>query len=127
MPGASRVTQALIGPRARLGAILLALVMTFATLAIVSATAQAKTTECRGLVTPGGITVRVTATNMTCRAAKPLYRRVTSRESLDGPFRFRGRRWLGHTADPHTGRIHYWQTLGGPRMRLTVYTRIGVS
>jgi hypothetical protein len=127
LPGASRVTQALIGPQARLRAIASTLVVAFAMLAIVSATAKAKTIECRGLVTPGAITVRVTATNMTCRAAKPLYRRVTSRESLDGPFRFRGRRWLGHTADPPTARIHYWQTLGGPRMRLTVYTRIGVS
>jgi hypothetical protein len=101
-----------------------ALVAAIAALAVASATAQARTIECRGLVTPRGITVRVTATSMTCRAAKPLYRRVTSRESLDGPFRFRGRRWLGHTV---TGKIHYWQTFGRPGMRLTVYTRIGVS
>ena len=94
--------------------------------AFAAGTAQAKTIDCRGLVTPGAITVRVTVSGMTCKAAKPLYRRVTSRESLDGPFRFQGHRWLGHTGDK-TGKVHYWQTTSGPRMRLTVYTRVGVS
>ena len=95
--------------------------------ALAQPTAKARTIDCPGLVSRDGITVRVTVSRMTCKAAKPLYRRVTSRESLDGPFRFHGRRWLGHTADPMTGKIHYWQTTSGPRMRMTVYTRIGVS
>lgn len=95
--------------------------------AFLAGTAQAKTIGCPSLVTRGGITVRVTVSHMTCRVAKPLYRRVTTRESLDGPFRFDGRRWLGHTAD-RSGKVHYWQTTGGrPRMRMTVYTRFGVS
>jgi hypothetical protein len=103
-----------------------ALVAATALLAVAAATAQAKTIDCKGLVKPGGITIRVTATNMTCKAAQPLYRRVTTRESLDGPFRYRGNRWIGRTAD-RTGKIHYWTTLTGRRMRMTVYTRIGVS
>jgi hypothetical protein len=104
-----------------------ALVAATVLLAVATAIAQAKTTECKGLVKPGGATVRVTATNMTCKAAQPLYRRVTTRESLDGPFRYRGSRWIGRTADPRTGKIHYWTTLTGRRMRMTVYTRFGVS
>ncbi len=95
--------------------------------AFAAGTAQAKTIDCRGLAMPGGITVRVTVSNMTCKAAKPLYRHVTSHESLDGPFRFGGHRWLGHTADPMTGKVHYWETTSGHRMRMTVYTRVGVS
>jgi hypothetical protein len=94
--------------------------------AFAAATAQAKTVDCPGLVTTGGITVRVTVSHMTCRAAKPLYRHVISHESLGGPFRFRGHRWLGHTVGL-TGKVHYWQTTGGSRMRMTVYTRVGVS
>lgn len=111
--------------RATLGVI--AAVAAIAVGALAAGTSQARTIGCPGLVTPGAITVRVTVSHMTCRAAKPLYRRVTSRESLDGPFRFHGHRWLGHTADPKTGKVHYWQTTSGPRMRMTVYTRIGVS
>lgn len=111
--------------RATLGVI--AAVMMLALGASAAATAQAKTVDCPGLVKPGGITVRVTVSNMTCKAAKPLYQHVISHESLGGPFRFHGRRWLGHTADPMTGKVHYWQTTSRPRMRMTVYTRVGVS
>ncbi len=119
MPGIRRATLGLIAALAALAA--------GTTGAVAAPTAEAKTIDCPGLVTPGGITVRVTVSKMTCKAAKPLYRRVTSRESLDGPFRFGGHRWLGHTADPMVGKVHYWETTGGPRMRMTVYTRIGVS
>jgi hypothetical protein len=115
LPGIRRATQGLI---AAVAAIALA--------ALAAGTAQAETIACSGLTTPGGITVRVTVSNMTCKAAKPLYRHVTSRESLDRPFRFEGRRWLGHTAD-RSGKVHYWETTTRPRMRMTVYTRIGVS
>jgi hypothetical protein len=118
LPGIRRATLGLIAALAALAV--------GTTVAVAAPTAQAKTIDCPGLVTPGGITVRVTASNMTCKAAKPLYQRVTSRDSLAGPFRFNGRRWLGHTADM-TGKVHYWETTSGPRMRMTVYTRIGVS
>ena len=104
----------------------LGLIAAIVVVAFAAGTAQAKTINCPRLAGSGGITLRVTVSDMSCKAAKPLYHRVTSRESLDGPFRFQGHRWLGHTADK-AGKVHYWQTTGKPVMRMTVYTRIGVS
>lgn len=120
--------MALLGiRRATLGLIAgLATLAAGTTVALAAPTVQTKTIDCPGLVAPGGITARVTVSNMTCKAARPLYRHVISHEALAGPFRFHGHRWLGHTADK-SGKVHYWETTSGPRMRMTVYTRMGVS